>query len=268
MTNGTADRWSSGGAYESYIGRWSRLVAPRFLDWLALPPGARWLDVGCGTGVVTEAILARADPESVIGIDPSDAFVEHARATVVSPRATFATGTATATGVDDGAVDAVVSGLVINFVPDLGAALVEARRVTRPGGVVAGYVWDYASGMELLRHFWDAAVELDPAAAALDEGIRFPDAAAGPLRDAFVGAGLDAVDVQPIDVPTSFETYDDLWAPFLSGTGPAPAYVASLPEAGQVALRDRLRASVTEDTDGSIELVARAWAVRGTTPAT
>jgi SAM-dependent methyltransferase len=268
MTSGTTDRWSSGGAYESYIGRWSRLVAPRFLHWIAVPAGARWLDVGCGTGALTEAILAAADPASVVGIDPSDAFVEHARATVVDPSARFASGTASETGVDVGAVDAVVSGLVLNFLPDLAAALAEARRIAVPGGVVAGYVWDYARGMELLRRFWDAAVELDPAAAALDEGLRFPGAAAGPLEAAFVGAGFDAVEVQAIDVPTSFGTYDELWTPFLSGTGPAPAYVASLPEAGKLALRGRLRASVAEGADGSIALVARAWAVKGTTPAT
>ena len=242
-------------------------MAPEFLGRLAIPPGRRWLDVGCGTGALTEAILGRCDPSSVVGVDPSEAFVAHARQTVVDPRARFVVGSAAATGLDDGEVDVVVSGLVLNFVPDIGAALAEARRVVRRGGVVAGYVWDYADGMQLLRRFWDAAVALDPAARALDEGVRFPHAAPEPLAAAFTAAGLEAVEVQPIEVPTTFFDFDDLWAPFLSGTGPAPGYAASLAGPAQNVLRDRLRASVAPEPDGSIRLTARAWAAQGRRPA-
>ena len=149
--------------------------------------------MGCGTGALTGAILDRCAPRSVVGVDPSEAFVAHASAAVTDPRATFRVGDAGSTGLDDGAVDAVVSGLVLNFVPDLGAALDEAQRVARPGGTVAGYVWDYADGMELLRRFWDAAVALDPSAAGVDEGIRFPAAAPGPLAAAFTAAGFAGV---------------------------------------------------------------------------
>jgi SAM-dependent methyltransferase len=262
MANGT-DQWSSGSAYESYVGRWSRLVAPEFLDWLAIPPRRRWLDVGCGTGALTETILARGEPISVVGFDPSEAFVAHARATVGDARATFVVATADRTGLADGAVDVVVAALVLNFVPDVGEALAEAQRVASHGGVVAGYVWDYADRMQLLRRFWDAAVALDPAAGALDEGVRFPIAGPEPLAAAFTTAGLDAVDVRPIEVPTVFTDFEDLWSPFLSGTGPAPAYTASLGEPAREALRDRLRASVAEEQDGTIRLIARAWAVRG-----
>ncbi len=263
MGTGRMDRWSSGSAYESYVGRWSRLVAPVFVDWLGVPSVRRWLDVGCGTGALTDAILARCAPRSVVGVDPSEAFVAHARATIVDARATFAVGTAAMTDLNDGEVDVVVSGLVLNFVPDLGAAVAEARRVVNPGGVVAGYVWDYAGGMQLLRRFWDAAVALDPAAQPLDEGVRFASAAPEPLAAAFTAAGLEAVDVRPIEVPTVFADFDDLWTPFLSGTAPAPGYTASLAEPARIALRDRLRASVAEEPDGSIRLVARAWAARG-----
>jgi SAM-dependent methyltransferase len=260
------DRWSSGSAYEAYIGRWSRLVAPEFLDWLGVPPGRRWLDVGCGTGALSEAILARCEPRSVAGVDPSEPFVEHAAATVADDRATFAVGTAANTGLHDGDVDVVVSALVLNFVPDLGEALAESRRVVGPGGMVAGYVWDYADGMELLRRFWDAAVALDPGARALDEGVRFPDAAPEPLAAVFDAAGLTAAEVRAIEVPTAFASFDDLWTPFLSGTGPAPAYVASLAEPARNALRERFRASVAAGPDGSVRLIARAWAVRGRRP--
>jgi SAM-dependent methyltransferase len=264
---GTDDRWASGRDYESYVGRWSRLVAPAFLDWLAVPEGAAWLDVGCGTGALTVAILAGCDPRSVVGVDPSAAFVAHAQATVTDQRARFLVGDAGTTGLGDGAVDAVVSGLVLNFVPDLAAALAEAQRVARPGGLVAGYVWDYADGMELLRRFWDAAVALDPSAAGFDEGVRFPNAAPGPLTAGFQAAGFRTIEARPIDVPTVFAGFDDLWAPFLRGTGPAPAYVASLGAEARDALRERMRATVAAAGDGSIRLVARAWAVQGRRPA-
>ena len=263
MTASGSDTWSSGSAYESYIGRWSRLVAPEFLDWLAIPPRRRWLDMGCGTGALTDAILARCEPRSVVGIDPSESFVAHARTTIVDARAKFQTGTAATTDLGDSEVDLVVSALVLNFVPDLGAALVEARRVVSPGGVVAGYVWDYAEGMQLLRRFWDAAVIVDPAARAIDEAVRFGIAAPEPLAAAFTAAGLSAVEVRPIEVPTVFADFDDLWKPFLGGTGPASAFVAALAEPARSALRERLRASVEAEPDGSIRLVARAWAVRG-----
>ena len=263
MTASGSDTWSSGSAYESYIGRWSRLVAPEFLDWLAIPPRRRWLDMGCGTGALTDAILARCEPRSVVGIDPSESFVAHARTTIVDAQAKFQTGTAATTGLGDSEVDVVVSALVLNFVPDLGAALVEARRVVSPGGVVAGYVWDYAEGMQLLRRFWDAAVVVDPAARALDEAFRFGIAAPEPLAAAFAAAGLSAVDVRPIEVPTVFADFDDLWKPFLGGTGPASAFAAALAEPARSALRERLRSSVEAEPDGSIRLVARAWAVRG-----
>jgi SAM-dependent methyltransferase len=257
------DRWTSGSAYESYIGRWSRLVAPEFLDWLGIPPGRRWLDTGCGTGALTAAILARCEPRFVVGVDPSESFIAHARATVVDAQARFEVGTAAEAGLDDGDVDVVVSALVLNFVPDLNAALAEARRVLSPGGVVAGYVWDYAEGMQLLRRFWDAAVVVDPAAQALDEAVRFRIAAPQPLAEAFTAAGLSAVEVRPIEIPTVFANFDDLWKPFLAGTGPASAFAAALAEPARSALRERLRSSVEAEPDGSIRLVARAWAVRG-----
>jgi SAM-dependent methyltransferase len=257
------DRWGDGEAYEAYIGRWSRPVAARFVDWLAIAPRARWVDVGCGTGALTEAILARADPVSVTGVDPSAGFVEAARGRLLDARARVVVGDAASVPLEDRSAEAVVCGLVLNFVPDLTAAMREMHRVVAPGGTLAGYVWDYAGRMELLRRFWDTAIALDPAASSVDEGVRFPICSPGPLRRAFEAAGLVDVDVAVIDVPTVFRDFAACWAPFLRGIGPAPGYVASLGEGERTALRERLRADLPARSDGSIQLVARAWAVRG-----
>jgi len=257
------ERWSGGDAYEAYIGRWSRKVAPRFVDWLGIPPGARWLDVGCGTGALTGAILERADPRSVLGVDPSIDFVDVTARTQTDPRARFEVADAAALPVADGSVDVVVSGLVLNFVPDIAGGLAEMRRVVVSGGTVAAYVLDYAGRMDLLRRFFDAAIAVDPSAEAHDEGIRFPICSPGTLLDAFEEAGFTAVEVQPIDTPTHFRDFEDYWVPFLGGVGPASRYAVSLDPATQAALRERLRATLPTAADGSIDLIARAWAVQG-----
>ena len=166
--------WTSGAAYEQYVGRWSRQVAREFLKWVVVPPGRRWLDVGCGPGALSQAILDQAAPSAVMGIDPSTDFIAFARAQVRDGRARFEVGDARSLPSEAGRYDAVVSGLVLNFVPQPDLALAEMVRVTRPGGSVAVYVWDYAGQMQWIRYFWDAAVALDPAAWEQDEGRRFP----------------------------------------------------------------------------------------------
>jgi SAM-dependent methyltransferase len=259
-----ADIWASGDAYEPYVGRWSRAVARELLAWLNLPPGSRWLDVGCGTGALSSVILELSDPVELVGIDQSEGYVRYARERIPDERARFEVGDARNLPVESAAFDGVVTGLVLNFVPDPAMAVAELARAARPGGVVAAYVWDYSEGMELMRRFWDAAAALDPAAAELDEGRRFgafcqPEALVGLFR----GAGLHAVAARPVDVPTLFRDFDDYWTPFLGGQGPAPGYVAALGADRWAALRERIRADLSIAADGSIPLTARAWAVRG-----
>jgi SAM-dependent methyltransferase len=263
MADRTGDLWSVGAAYDAYIGRWSALVARAFVRWLDVPAGASWLDVGCGPGTLVQAILGGAAPRAVLGIDRSEAFVVHARARQHDPRARFEVGDAVALPVRDGAFDAAVSGLVLNFVPTPPRMIAEMVRGVRAGCTVALYVWDYADGMELTRRFWDAARAVDPEAAVLDEGVRFPICAPEPLAAAFSEAGLDAVATNAIDVLTPFRDFDDYWSPFLGGQGPAPAYAMALDEARRAALRESLRARLPAASDGSIPLRARAWAVRG-----
>ncbi len=256
--------WASGAAYEPYVGRWSRLVAREFLQWLRVPPGCRWLDVGCGTGALTQTVLGVASPSEVVGVDPSAGFIGYAREQTQDSRASFVVGDAQDLPEETGTFDAVVSGLVLNFVPRQDRAASEMARIARAGGVVAAYVWDYAGEMQLTRYFWDAAAALDRNAIELDQGRRFPICKPEPLADLFRNAGLQNVETRTIDVPTNFRGFDDYWTPFLGGQGPAPKYATSLDDERRAALREYLRTHVPTDPDGSIHLIARAWAVRGT----
>ena len=257
--------WGNAAAYEAYIGRWSRPVAEAASAWLGLSPGLSWLDVGCGTGALTQAVLTMADPGEVLGVDPSPDFIAAASVQIDDPRVRFAIGDARALPVSDHAVDAVVAGLVLNHLPDPEAAVAEMVRVARPGGRVAAYVWDYAGQMQLVRTFWQAAIVLDPAAATHDQGVQCLRCHPESLISLLTAAGLQDVTVQAIDVPTVFRDFDDYWQPhLLGGSGIAQRYASSLADEQRAALRDRLRASLPIAEDGSIPLVARAWAVRGT----
>lgn len=256
------DRWERGNPYEQYVGRWSRQVAPAFLAWLDLPAGLRWVDVGCGTGALAETLLAQCAPRSVTGVEPSEGFLAQARGRL-GARAQLHRGSAEALPLADASSDATVSALVLNFLPDVAAGLREMVRITAAGGTVAAYVWDYAEGMELMKHFWTAAAQLDPAASALDEGVRFPLCRPDPLEAAFRAAQLQDVGVTALEIPTVFPDFAAYWKPFLGGQGPAPAYAMSLSPERREALREALQARLPTQPDGSIALVARAWAVRG-----
>jgi SAM-dependent methyltransferase len=257
------DAWGRGSVYEQYVGRWSRQVAPRFLAWLNIPAGRSWLDVGCGTGALCAAILDHCAPAAVAGVEPSEGFLATARENLAG-RADLHPGSATAIPLGDSAVDVVVSGLVLNFVPDQRAALAEMARVAVSGGTIAAYVWDYGGKMELMRYFWDAAAELDQQAAAIEEGLRFPLCRPEALEALFAAAGLADVATLAIDIPTRFADFDDYWQPFLGGQGPAPTYLMALDTPMRERLRDHLRERLPIAADGSIALTARAWAVRAT----
>jgi SAM-dependent methyltransferase len=228
---------------------------------LGIPAGRKWLDVGCGTGALCAAIVDHCSPSSVVAVEPSDGFLRTAREHLAG-RAVLHRGSATGIPLDDATVDVVVSGLVLNFVPDQRAALAEMGRVTVSGGTIGTYVWDYAGKMEFMRSFWDTAVELNPNAAGMDEGVRFPLCRPEALLELFAGAGLNEGAVTAIDIPTPFASFEDYWQPFLGGQGPAPTYAMSLDETARARLRDRIREPLPVQRDGSIPLTARAWAIR------
>ncbi len=237
----TKDIWATGEPYEAYVGRWSRLVARQVIDWLAVPLGGQWLDVGCGTGALSQTISQLSNPKKIKSLDRSEGFIAFAQKNNSDSRVTFAVADAQALPEVSESYDAVVSGLMLNFIPQPESAAGEMARVARPGGTVAAYVWDYAGEMQFTRHFWNAAVALDPKASDLAEGLRFPLCRPEPLRHLFEGAGLREVEVRAIDIHTDFKDFDDYWAPFLGGQGPAPTYAVSLGQDQRSALRERIR---------------------------
>jgi SAM-dependent methyltransferase len=257
------DRWAAGPTYEHFMGRWSRQLALRFLSWLQIPGGRHWLDVGCGTGALTDAICRHAAPASVVACDPAQPFIEYARSQSGDRRVSFVVAGAGSLPSRPHGYDGIVSLLALNFLPDPASAVREMRLLAADQGTVAACVWDYSGGMEYLRRFWDAAVEVDPGAADRDEGLRFPICHRDALETLFLGAGLRDVSCGPIEIPMAFAGFDDYWQPLLGATGPAPAYVASLEEDRRIALARRLDASLPRGVDGTIALTARAWAVRG-----
>ena len=259
-----ADEWNNGSGYDSYVGRWSRSVAREFLHWLAVQPGSAWLDFGCGTGALSQTILAEGSPRFVIGCDRSSGYVAFARQQTADERAAFVVAELPDLPRVPEGFDAVVAGLVLNFLPTPAEGVAAMTARTRKGGTVAAYVWDYAEGMQLMRTFWDTAVALDAAARGLDEGVRFPLCRPDSLRVLFQGAGVRDVLVQPIVVPTVLRDFDDYWTPFLSGQGPAPGYVMRLSSERRAQLRDMIRQRLPTSSDGRIPLSARAWAVKGT----
>lgn len=255
--------WTGAAAYESWMGRWSRLIARPFVSWLRVPPGRSWLDVGCGTGSLSGVILRAAAPARVVAVDRSAAYLAAARRGLSGDRLAVAVGNAGALPFAPQRFDAVVSGLLLNFLPDPEAALRGMVRAARPGGMVSAFVWDYLDGMQIIRTFWDVAARDDPTVAELPEVRRYPLCRPERLRALFAAAGLDAIQVVALESPALFRDFDDYWQPFLGGQGTAPTYVATLPDERRAALREKLRAALPIAVDGRIPLRIRAWAVRG-----
>ena len=260
------DKWTSGAAYDLWMGRWSRLLADEFLQWLNLPAGRQWLDVCCGSGVMSQAIGERWSPAGVVGIDMAPAQVAFAREHRASPRIVFTAGDAMALPFRDANFDVATCGLGLNYVPDSSRVLQEMQRVVRPQGTVAAYVWDYAEKARFLREFWDAALAVDPEAPAFDQARRFPLCTRDGLERLFAGAGLEHVRLQAIEITTRFANFEDYWEPLCSKQGSAPNYLASRDAATRNAIHERLKARLAAGAQGPIVLPARAWAVSGRRP--
>ncbi|MEP7365940.1 MAG: class I SAM-dependent methyltransferase [Acidobacteriota bacterium] len=252
-------------AYEQFMGRWSRLVAPLLADLAQVPDRGRVLDVGSGTGSLAFAIVKRKPHATVLGIDPSKEYVAYAASkNSFAGRAAFEVGDAQQLSYPNASFDAAVSLLVWNFIPDPGKALREVRRVTKSHGTISAAVWDYPAGMRMLRIFWDAAVSIDAAAEKRDEK-HMPLCRSGELTQLWKQGGLQNVHEQPLEITTQFPSFTDYWDAFLLGQGPAGAYTVSLDRGKQQALRNELKRRLAiSSEDQPFSLPARVWAVHGT----
>jgi len=259
-----ADRWEDASSYERFMGRWSRALAHELVTRLDVAEGAAWLEIGCGTGALTTAICELGAPGRVVACDMASDYVDYCRENLRFPALEVVPVSPGSLPEHAGGFDAVVSSLVLNFLPSPVDSLTAMRDACRPGGLVAAAVWDYAEGMEFLRIFWDTAGELDPATTTLDEGQRFRICRPEPLREAFAAAGLRGVVVEPVEISTPFESFEDFWEPFVHGPGPAPTYVSTLEEGARRRLEERLREILSRREPAGLR--ARAWAARGVRP--
>ncbi len=254
-------------AYERFMGRWSRLAASPLVEFAGVPDEGRVLDVGSGTGALAFAVARQKVRLQVLGIDPSKEYVAYANSkNQLSDRVSFEVGDAQQMHFSDATFDASLSLLVFNFIPDARRALLEVRRVSKPGARVSAAVWDYGAGMRMLRAFWDAAASIDARAEKLDEK-HMPLCRAGELSALWKQGGLVDVNEQPLDVTMRFESFADYWDPFLLGQGPAGAYAASLDRDQLQALRGEVKRRLSSSAEHApFTLPARVWAVRGSVP--
>ncbi len=253
-------------AYEAYMGRWSRRLAPAFLDFAGLEDGSRVLDVGTGTGSLAGAISRTMPNCRVTGIDASAKLVAHARTNSPSAKIIFHVGSALALPFSDHAFDCSLALLSINFVGDPVAGVTEMKRVTRPDGTVAACGWDFSGGMEMICLFWESAVEVAPDAERYHPR-HTPLGGRGEHEALWKRCGLGSVEERAIELPLEFENFDDYWRPFLSGSTRTTTWATELPAEKQHALRENLRVRVLGDGDDRpFALTGRAWAVRGRVP--
>jgi len=254
--------------YEVTMGRWSRQLAPLFLEFVGVRDGERVLDVGCGTGALSSTLARMTRAAKIVGIDLSAAFIEAARSKITDPRVTIELGDAQNLPYADASFDRCLALLTVNFIPDAPKAAKEMRRVTKSSGVVATTVWDGNRANELQNCLWNAAIAIDPTVKPFS-GRPGSYGSAEALSSLLTDAGLTDIEVTDLTMPCQFSSFDELWQRYLVGSsaGPTGVYVAGLTEDRREALKQRLRQDVLrERTDGPFTLRAKAWAVRSVVP--
>ena len=248
------------------MGRWSRQLAPLFVEFVGVRDGEQVLDVGCGTGSLSATLARVTGAAKIVGIDSAKGFVEYARTHVADPRVTFEPGDAQELPYSDGSFDRCMALLVVSFIPDAPKAAKEMRRVTKRGGTVATAMWDGSRANELNGCMWNAAIAIDPTVKRPAERREAYNSAEA-LSDLWKGAGMTDIEVTDLTMPCQFSSFDELWQRYLTGEGPGSAYVVGLPDDHREKLRQKLRENILGNgPDRSFTLKAIAWAVRGTVP--
>lgn len=262
-----ADMFSKAAAYEKMMGRWSARLSPLFANFAQVRDDSRVLDVGCGTGALVQFLVDTTRRSAIVGIDPSQPFIEYSRSRFTGSRFSFDVGNAMELPYPSGSFDQSLSLLVFQFIPQPDKASSEMRRVTRPGGIVAACTWDTGGGgLEMSKIFWEEAIRLDPAAATRTEGPLHCNRK-GQLAELWYATGLDDVEETTLEIQTDFGSFDDYWLPYSSGVGPQGVYVDTLSPERRDALSECLRVRLFAGRpDGAFSLSARALAVRGTVP--
>ena len=261
-----SETFSSADGYERVMGRWSAKLAPRFVDFAGIQKYGRVIDVGCGTGSLVQAIATSDREAEIIGIDPVQAFIDYCRTRFHNPRITFTTASALELPYPDGHFDHSLSLLVLMFIPEVGKAAREMRRVTKPGGTVAACTWD-AEGLKMDSIFFEEAIKLDATAETKADILRQLNCQ-GQLTDLWAETGLEDVAETSIQMQMDFASFDDYWVPLTEGAGPCKAYISELSPAGRYTLRARVRERLLKSNtdDGPFSLPAKALAVRGRVP--
>jgi len=253
-------------AYEEMMGRWSRLLAPLFVEFAGVREGDVVLDVGCGTGSLLSALARMTHAEKIVGIDPSAGFIQAAQSQIIDPRVAIELGDAQNLPYPDASFDRCLALLIVNFIPDAPKAAKEMRRVTKPGGLVATAMWDASPANELNQCLWAAARELDP---NLKRPANMPGSygSAEALSTLLADAGLSGIEVRDLSISCQFSSFEEHWRRYLTGEGPNGAYVLGLSEERRGALKEKLRENLFGSRpDGPFTLRAKAWAVRGIVP--
>jgi ubiquinone/menaquinone biosynthesis C-methylase UbiE len=255
--------FNDGAAYERFMGRWSRAVGAVFLEWLAPPKHARWLDVGCGTGAFTELLLGSCSPANVVGVDPFPQQIEYARTLPIARQAEFKVGDATDLPFADASFDVVASALVINFISDRPRGLAEMRRVTRPKGIVAGYVWDFAGRRATAAPLAKGmrAIGIEPTVTPGTTDTTIPA-----LRSLFAAAGLESVETREIEIAPTYSSFDDFWTSQTASVSPTARFIGSLSESDRSRLREAVKGILPLNADGSISYSACAHAIKARVP--
>ncbi len=255
----------SGSGYELQMGRFSRLLAPKFLDLIEIEDSGSILDAGCGTGALTSELLRRTKTANIVGIDISEAYIEYAARDISDPRVLFEAADLNSLPMPDETFDHVVSQLVLDFVPNTKVALFELSRNLKPGGRLAIAIWDARGGLVFNRLFLDTAAMLDPEANELrKKNFTRPLRRPGDLEEALRSADFAEVRTGEAYIRTEFASFKDYWSPFDGKDGPIPSYLSKRTAELKKQIKDAVRdAYLDGEADGPRSYVATAWVATG-----